>query len=130
MFLFTRSIAINTIASASLNGIYDRSISPNSLERHFDRAYLNELKANGLSSHSIHGHFRAIRTMMRYASREFGIPLLDFEGLAPVHAKPILGIVRQEPSECPFNIPRRCGTNFLSQYFVMSVGYVVNKPFH
>lgn len=72
----------------------DHSLSPTSLERRHIREYLGKLKFNGLSPHTIHGHFRAIRTMMRFALKEYGIPLVDFEGLAPVLPKPIRGVVR------------------------------------
>jgi integrase/recombinase XerC len=73
-----------------------RSIDPATLVRRNVRAYLNELIVNGLSPHTIHGHFRAVRTMMGYAHKEFEIPLVDFEGLAPVLTKPQLGVVRPE----------------------------------
>ena len=73
-----------------------RGIQPAYLERRNVRAYQNELKVNRLAPHTIHGHFRAVRTMMRYAQKEFGIQLVDFEGLAPILTKPILGVVRPE----------------------------------
>ena len=74
----------------------DRGISPSALQRRNVRAYLSELKVNGRSPHTIHGHFRAIRTMMRFALKEYGTPLIDFEGLGPVLTKPQLGVVRPE----------------------------------
>ncbi|MCJ7825565.1 MAG: phage integrase N-terminal SAM-like domain-containing protein, partial [Anaerolineales bacterium] len=62
----------------------DLGIPPAALQRRNVRAYLSELKVNGHSPHTVHGHFRAVRTMMRYAHKEYGVPLVDFEGLAPV----------------------------------------------
>ncbi len=73
-----------------------RGVSPATLQRHNVRAYLSELKLRNLSPHTIHGHFRAIRTMMRFAQKEYRIPLIDFDGLAPVLTKPRVGAVRPE----------------------------------